>query len=76
MNLRDIQALDPEEQRALYYSMGVDTALFAKVVMSHIVTEVPEFHKEIYSMLDDMTQRKYNYSASVIFSFSSSVKFR
>lgn len=67
MNLRDIQALDPEEQRALYYSMGVDTALFAKVVMSHIVTEVPEFHKEIYSMLDDMTQRKYNYSASVIF---------
>jgi len=67
VNIRDIQGLDPEEQRALHYSMGRDTALFAKVAMGHIVTEVPEFHKDIYTMLDDMTRRKYHYSASLIF---------
>ncbi len=65
--MEDIKNLTLQEQESLYYSMGRDTALFGKVVMGHIVKEVPAFHKEIYSMMDDMTERKYRYSASVIF---------
>jgi len=67
MNLSDIQELTPEEQRSLHVAMGKDTALFAKVVMGHIVKEIPEFHNDVYTMLDDMTERKYRHSACVLF---------
>jgi len=67
MTLKDIKGLDDEQLHALYVALGRDTALFAKVVMGHIVKDVPDFHKDIYSMLDDMTDRAYNYGAAVIF---------
>ena len=40
---QDITNMTPEQIYALYVGLRQDKELFAKVVMSHIVTEIPPY---------------------------------
>jgi len=59
----DTLNLTNEEINNLYLAFKNDVVLFAKTFLSHIATEIPEFHKELYAIL----QKRYRYNAFVLF---------
>jgi len=67
MKARDLRSMSSEERNALWYAMKYDTSLFAKIMMDHIVDKIPAFHKDLYSMMDEMTARQYKWGCGVVF---------
>jgi len=56
-----IDLTDADQAQRLYQALSSDSALFAKTVLGHIVTRLPEFHKEAYAAID----KNYQYMAFV-----------
>lgn len=52
-----IQSLPEQEQAELLIRMKHDYELFARIVMGHIVKEVPDFHKQLYKAFSDRVKR-------------------
>ena len=69
MTLAEIERLTPEEQLQLFDTLGRDSCLFSRIVMGHVVRDVPDMHRDIYKILDDSTgpNPRYNYVAMVLF---------
>jgi predicted phage terminase large subunit-like protein len=63
MNVADLANLNTEQAARLYSAMKNDYETFARVCMSHIVKEVPEFHKRMYKALN----HRYENNGFVIF---------
>ena len=57
-----LEQFSKEEIVNLYNACSKDSALFAKIFLSHIVTEIPSYHRDIYSILD----KRYKYNALVL----------
>ena len=53
LSTSDLHNMDQEEIYALYTGLANDKELFAKVIMGHIVKEVPPYQREIYKALGD-----------------------
>ena len=49
---QDITNMTPEQIYTLYVGLRQDKELFAKVIMSHIVTEIPPYQHELYQVLN------------------------
>ena len=56
-----IDITDIDQAQRLYQALSKDSALFAKEIMGHIVTRIPDFHREAYEVID----KNYQYLAFV-----------
>lgn len=55
--------MSPEELQRLYVAMKNDYEVFARTVMGHIVTEVPDYQHQVYQALN----KRYENNAFVLF---------
>lgn len=69
MTLREFLSLSPEQLIELNNALRVDSELFARIVMGHVVREVPPMHRDIYALLNQATgsTRTLQYLAFVLF---------
>jgi len=49
---KDIAAMDQEQLKMLFVTLQRDYSAFARIIMGHIVKEIPPYQREIYSALD------------------------
>lgn len=64
--MKEDTSVTKEEKKKFYNKLDSDTSYFAKCFLGHIVTEVPEFHKEIYSNIDSMGEEQ-QFFAGILF---------
>lgn len=67
ITLEDIDNLPSDLQQGLYNAMRYDLALFAWICFPHIVKDVPDFHKDIYKVWDDIALKRIDFAAFVVF---------
>lgn len=67
ITLKDIINLPEGIRKDLYEAMRYDIALFAWICFPHIVKDIPNFHKDIYTIWDEISQHKLDFAAFVVF---------
>lgn len=63
ITLTDLKNMQEHELKSLFRSLQTSYEAFARICLGHIVTEVPKFHSEMYSILD----KRYEHNAFVMF---------
>lgn len=64
--MKEDSSISKTDKRKFYDKLDSDTAYFARCFLGHIVTEVPEFHKEIYNGMDSMNDEQ-RFFAGILF---------
>lgn len=64
--MKEDASISKLDKKKFYDKLDSDTAYFARCFLGHIVTEVPEFHKEIYNGMDSMSDEQ-RFFAGILF---------
>lgn len=54
--VNDIRNMDENNRMLLFRAMSIDKELFARIVMQHIVKDVPKYQSEMYQLLSERTK--------------------
>jgi len=64
--MKEDTSISRADKKKFYDRLDSDTAYFARCFLGHIVTEVPDFHKEIYDGMDSLNDEQ-RFFAGVLF---------